>query len=295
MVDSDNLISANNLGQYVMEPDNKAYMGILAMLDHMETYYQPSPLLEILLDRFARLFTTSLRNFTLDNVTIDILHIRALRFEDYLHTIPFPSLLSVVTASGWEISGLIVPDSSFVCLLIDVLCGGRKAGRPTRMKEHAYTTIEHNITRQLVNLMLKDLSKAFVPLTPGIFFLERMETIPHLITIVPPEERVTVIELKVQLSDRCGTIAIMLREADLNKDVNWDSTLESEIHNTPISLEAVLSSKQAFLQDIMKLKVGNTLLLDHDVIMHSAGVKLLAGTLGNIGNHMAVSINTTAP
>jgi flagellar motor switch protein FliM len=81
------------------------------------------------------------------------------------------------------------------------------------------------------------------------------------------------------------------------KDSDWENHLQFEVYNTPVEIEAVLKNKPALIQDIMRLKVGSTIIMDDapddDVIIHCAGNKMLSGKLGRVGNKIAVSINNT--
>ena len=50
--------------------------------------YERLPMLEIVFDRLVRIMSTSLRNFTSDNVEVGIDNILSLRFGDYLNSHP---------------------------------------------------------------------------------------------------------------------------------------------------------------------------------------------------------------
>ena len=54
--------------------------------------YERLPMLEIVFDRLVRIMSTSLRNFTSDNVEVGIDNILSLRFGDYLNSIPLPAI-----------------------------------------------------------------------------------------------------------------------------------------------------------------------------------------------------------
>ena len=56
--------------------------------------YERLPMLEIVFDRLVRLATTSLRNFTSDNVEVSLESISSVRFSDYLNSIPLPATSS---------------------------------------------------------------------------------------------------------------------------------------------------------------------------------------------------------
>jgi len=64
--------------------------------------YERLPMLEVVFDRLVRIMSTSLRNFTSDNVEVGIDSIVSLRFGDYLNSIPLPAMLAVFKAEEWD-------------------------------------------------------------------------------------------------------------------------------------------------------------------------------------------------
>jgi hypothetical protein len=74
--------------------------GIRAIIDSAMVSYERLPMLEIVFDRLVRLMTTSLRNFTSDNVEVSLDRITSVRFGDYLNSIPLPAILTVFKAGG---------------------------------------------------------------------------------------------------------------------------------------------------------------------------------------------------
>ena len=100
--------------------------GIRAIINSAMVSYERLPMLEIVFDRLVRLMTTSLRNFTSDNVEVSLDRITSVRFGDYMNSIPLPAVLSVFKAEEWENFGLATVDSSLIYSMIDVLLGGRR-------------------------------------------------------------------------------------------------------------------------------------------------------------------------
>ena len=86
--------------------------------------YERLPMLEIVFDRLVRLMSTTLRNFTSDNVDVSIDGIVSLRFGDYLNSVPLPAMLGVTRADEWDNYGLAVVDSALIYSVVDVLLGG---------------------------------------------------------------------------------------------------------------------------------------------------------------------------
>src|SRR5215471_15340037 len=88
--------------------------GIRAIIDSAMVSYERLPMLEIVFDRLVRLLTTSLRNFTSDNVEVSLDRITSVRFGDYLNSIPLPAILAVFRAEEWDNFGLFTVDSSLI-------------------------------------------------------------------------------------------------------------------------------------------------------------------------------------
>ena len=122
--------------------------------------YERLPMLEIVFDRLVRIRSTSLRNFTSDNVEVGIDNILSLRFGDYLNSIPLPAMLAVFKADEWDNYGLMVVDSAMIYSIVDVLLGGRRGTAAMRIEGRPYTTIERTLVERLIQVVLADLSFA---------------------------------------------------------------------------------------------------------------------------------------
>jgi flagellar motor switch protein FliM len=103
--------------------------GIQRIISSGLVSYERLPMLEIVFDRLVRIMSTSLRNFTSDNVEVSIDNILSLRFGDYLNSIPLPAMLAVFKAEEWDNYGLMVIDSAMIYSIVDVLLGGRRGSR----------------------------------------------------------------------------------------------------------------------------------------------------------------------
>ena len=145
--------------------------------------YERLPMLEIVFDRLVRIMSTSLRNFTSDNVEVGIDNIISLRFGDYLNSIPLPAMLAVFKAEEWDNYGLMVVDSAMIYSIVDVLLGGRRGTAAMRIEGRPYTTIERTLVERLIMVVLQDLSVSFDPLCPVTFRFERLEVNPRFATI----------------------------------------------------------------------------------------------------------------
>src|SRR6201999_2311271 len=116
--------------------------GIKAIIDSALVSYERLPMLEVVFDRLVRMLSTSLRNFTSDNVEVSLDSITSTRFGDYLNSIPLPAILAVFRAEQLDNYGLFTVDSNLIYSIVDVLLGGRRGSSAMRIEGRPYTTIE---------------------------------------------------------------------------------------------------------------------------------------------------------
>src|SRR5438477_6834856 len=144
------------LGFDLSEEEGAERTGIRAIINSALVSYERLPMLEIVFDRLVRLMTTSLRNFTSDNVEVSLDRITSVRFGDYLNSIPLPAILAVFKAEEWDNFGLITVNSSLIYSIIDVLLGGRRGQGAVRIEGRPYTTIETNLVKRMIEVVLAD-------------------------------------------------------------------------------------------------------------------------------------------
>src|SRR5579875_668006 len=97
----------NLLGFDLGEDNVSERSGVRAIINSALVSYERLPMLEIVFDRLVRLMTTSLRNFTSDNVEVSLDNISSIRFGDYLSSIPLPAILAVMRAEELDNYGLL--------------------------------------------------------------------------------------------------------------------------------------------------------------------------------------------
>lgn len=273
--------------------------------------YERLPMLEVVFDRLVRILSTSLRNFTNDNVEISIEAIVAMRFGDYLSAIPMPAMLAVFKAEEWDNYGIITIDAALIYSIVDVLLGGRQGTAPMRVEGRPYTSIERNLIERLLHLVLADFAASFAPLSPVTFRFERLETNPRFATISRLSNAAMIARLRVDMDDRGGRIEILLPYATLEpirevllqqfmgekfgRDSIWESHLAEQLWNTEISLEAVLDEQVMNLSDILALQPGASLplggLAGAPVEIRCGDVALFAAHLGRRMDRLVVTID----
>jgi flagellar motor switch protein FliM len=78
------------------------------------------------------------------------------------------------------------------------------------------------------------------------------------------------------------------------RDPIWEGHLATEIGHAEISVDAVLYEAKLPLKQLMKLKLGETLMLgikaDANISVRCGDVILTEGRMGRVGDHIAVRI-----
>ena len=272
--------------------------------------YERLPMLEIVFDRLVRIMSTSLRNFTSDNVEVGIDNILSLRFGDYLNSIPLPAMLAVFKAEEWDNYGLMVVDSALIYSIVDVLLGGRRGTAAMRIEGRPYTTIERTLVERLIHVVLSDLSISFDPLCPVTFRFERLEVNPRFATISRLSNAAVLARLRIDMEDRGGRLELLLPYATLEpvrelllqqfmgekfgRDSIWETHLAEELWNTEIDLDVVLDEQTMRLSDITALVPGSRILLNTElgamVELRCGGTTLFEARIGKRKNRMAARI-----
>jgi flagellar motor switch protein FliM len=285
--------------------------GIQAILNSGMVSYERLPMLEVVFDRLVRMMSTSLRNFTSDNVEVSLDNLVSLRFGDYLNSIPLPAMLAVFKAEEWDNFGLLTVDSSLIYSIVDVLLGGRRGTAAMRIEGRPYTTIERNLVERMIHVVLADLSAAFDPLSPVAFRFDRLETNPRFATISRPSNAAIVAKLRIDMEDRGGKLELLLPYATLEpvrelllqmfmgekfgRDSIWEIHLMEELWQTEVELEAVLDQQYLPLYSVLNMEVGTRLMFnatpDSRVMMRCGDVPMWGGRMGRKGNHIAICLD----
>ncbi|WP_235035455.1 flagellar motor switch protein FliM [Roseomonas sp. 18066] len=295
--------------------DDDSATGIEKVIARGLVSYERLPMLEIVFDRLVRIMSTSLRNFTSDNVEVSIEGITSLRFGDYLNTIPLPAMLVVFKAEQWDNYGLVVVDSALIYSVVDVLLGGRRGTTAMRIEGRPYTTIERGLIERLTEVVLADLSDAFGPLAEVDFRFERLEVNPRFAAISRPSNAAVLARMRVDMESRGGQLQLLLPYATLEpvrelllqqfmgekfgRDSIWETHLAEELRQTEVALDVVLDEQTMPLTDVVQLRIGDLITLGvgpgAPVRLRCGDTSLFEGQVGGRKGRLAVRIDRALP
>jgi flagellar motor switch protein FliM len=284
--------------------------GIQAILNSALVSYERLPMLEVVFDRLVRMMSTSLRNFTSDNVEVSLDNISSARFGDHLNAVPLPAMLAVFKAEEWDNYALMTIDSALIYSIVDVLLGGRRGTAAMRIEGRPYTTIERNLVERMIHVILADLSAAFDPISPVTFRFERLETNPRFATIARQANATIIVTLRVDMEDRGGRIELMIPYATLEpirelllqmfmgekfgRDSIWEGHLTSELWQTEVAIHAVLDQIELPLSSVLDWEEGCQLDLSCTpqslVELRCGGITMFRGRMGQRNANISVQV-----
>jgi flagellar motor switch protein FliM len=162
----------------------------------------------------------------------------------------------------------------------------------------------------MIEVVLADAELAFKPLSPVKFNIDRLETNPRFAAISRPANAAILVRLRIDMEDRGGNIELLLPYATIEpirdvllqmfmgekfgRDPTWEGHLATEIGLAEIAVDAVLYEARLPLKQMMKLEVGDTLMLelksDAPVIVRCGDITLTEGRMGRVGDRVAVRV-----
>jgi len=168
------------------------------------------PTMELIHDRFARSFRTSLSKFLGRTCFVNVGSIEIVKFGMFMKKLPLPSSLHVFRMPPLLGYALMVVSTPLVFGIVDVLFGGKGSGK-VKIEGREYTPIETRLVGKVVMMCLELLKEAWAPIHPIDLVYARAEFNPLAIAIVPPSDVVIIVTIEVELEQE-KQIPVALKE-----------------------------------------------------------------------------------
>ncbi len=308
------------LDQYAIDrlfdTDDKdaSHNGSKVLLNKRSHENKQFPLLDIVFDKFTQFFSESVGNFLQNKVEFIKIGVRSGLYKEYIDSIALPALFNIFKIKDWESKGLVMVNNSLVYFLINVLLGGKKNNTTRREKAEgrAFSKLESNIVERFISLALTDLGEGFSFVHPMEFEVERQETIPKHIGLIPDNAFVSYCTFKISLGDFDGVMDVVLphnslepiREDLVNKNAvddsmgkinNWRPYLEEKVLTSDIEVSAVLLEDTISLLDILNWKAGSSIPIDihhfDNVTLRAEDIELFTGKVGQQNSMISIEID----
>ena len=208
------------------------------------------PTLEMINERFARLFRVSLYNLLRRSPEISVQPIQVKKFSEYVHTLHVPTSLNLVKMNPLRGTALMVLEPKLVFAVVDNFFGG--TGRHAKIEGREFTATEQRIIHMVLRNVFADLHEAWSHVAPIELEFVQSEINPHFANIVSPSEIVVITSFHIELDGGGGNLHVTmpysmiepLREMldagvasdRVEKDERWAVSLREEIEDAEVQL-----------------------------------------------------------
>jgi len=249
------------------------------------------PTLDLIYERFVRLFRMSLSNSLRKIASISIISTDLLKFGEFVNTLPIPSCVGILRSETLRGPALLVFESKLAYALIDSYFGGTDRAY-SKVDGKEFTRIELMIMNKVMQLSIADLEEAWSPVHKISLLHLRTETNPQFVGVVPLSEVIISTTFEVELENASGTVALVIPystiESIKNKlnssfqsdtdrtDKVWIENLEEHIMATQSSVSVNLGETSITVGDLVNLNIGDIIPLSQDcdgeLVMNVEGV-----------------------
>lgn len=264
------------------------------------------PTLEMINERFARLFRISLFNLLRRTPEISVAPIQMNKFAEYVHSLHVPTNLNLISVRPLRGTALLIMEPTLVFAVVDNFFGG--TGRHTKIEGREFTATEYRIIQMMVKNTFVDMQEAWSHVFKIQFEYQSSEINPHFANIVSPTEIVVTTRFHIDLDGKGGDLHLTfpysmiepLREVldagvqsdRVEHDERWLQSLREEIEDADVEIGLSLGRSRITLGELMKLKAGDILPTDFDgkATLLAEEVPLFKGTFGASRGQKAIKL-----
>jgi flagellar motor switch protein FliM len=267
------------------------------------------PTLDVIYERFSRLFRISLSTSLRKMASISIVSTDLLKFGEFVNTLPIPSCMGILRFEALKGPALLVFETKLAYTLIDNYFGGSDLPY-SKLDGKEFTRIEISTLRKVMDLAVKDLDEAWAPVFKTDLVFVRSEVNPQFVGVVPPSNIVISTTFEVELENSSGTVSLVVPYATIEPIKNKLNTsfqtevdrsdreiadkMEEHARGMGILLVVNLGSVEITVGDLMNLSVGDVIPLnqnaDGELDLLLEGVSKFKCVLGVSRGNRAVQI-----
>jgi flagellar motor switch protein FliM len=265
------------------------------------------PTLEMINERFARLFRISLFNMLRRSPELTVVGIETAKFSEYTHSLFVPTSLNLIRVKPLRGTALFVFEPRLVFTVVENFFGGD--GRlNTKIEGREFTPTEMRVVQLLLKQAFADLQEAWSPVMGLEFEYMNSEVNPHFANIVSPSEIVVVSKFRIELEGGGGHLHVTfpysmlepireLLDAGIQsdrggKDERWALSLREQIQDAEVEIGSELARTTISLRQLAQLKAGDVIPIHLPKTLNLCveQLPLYRGSFGVANGHNAIRI-----
>lgn len=265
--------------------------------------------LEMVHDNFSRVASNYLTGHLRTSVQINVMSIEQTTFEEFIHSIPNPTILISFYMEPFEGLFMFETGPQFVFQLIDILFGG--TGKSS-IRTREFTEIEKNIIKRINMKLLENLKTAWEDIMDIEVKMDNLETNPMLNQIIAPNEPVELITFSVNINNNQSFMNMCIPYISIEKyidklviqyktkssykeDNEFKKTMQKNINAVDVDAYVELGKSYITVEDFLSLSIGDCITLNNKT---SEPLNMYIGKNpyfhvypGTIGNKVGVQIS----
>jgi flagellar motor switch protein FliM len=265
------------------------------------------PTLEMINERFARLFRISLFNMLRRSPELTVVGIETAKFNEYTHSLYVPTNLNLVRVKPLRGTALIVFEPRLVFSIVENFFGG-DGKLKTKIEGREFTPTEMRVIQLMLKLAFEDMREAWSPVMKVDFDYINSEVNPHFANIVSPSEIVVASKFKIELEGGGGQVHITfpysmiepirdlldagIQSDRVDKDERWPLALREQIQDAEVEIGSELARATISVRQLTQLKPGDVIpiTLPKTIELCVEDLPLFRGSFGVANGHNAVRI-----
>ena len=236
--------------------------------------------LQTLHEGFSRNFAASLSGLIRSMVDVRLFSVDQLTYSEFVFGLENPTCFNVLRAAPLEGNVILDINPSVIFPILDRLLGGGKENSPQIRRP--LTEIEMRLVNKMTQLFLSELHKAWENVVKLSLRVERVESNPHLVSIVPPNEVIVLISFELAIGETRGMINLCIPYNSIERiggrltANTWQaygkraatdisrSQLSQRLEQSKLELSVTLAESKVTMSELIGLKVGDIITTDHD-------------------------------
>jgi len=237
--------------------------------------------LQSLHEGFGRNYGAALSALLRSIVDVKLTSVDQLTYGEFVFSLENPTCFNLLRAEPLEGNLILDINPSILYPIIDRLLGGGKDAGP--ISRRPLTEIELRLVGRITGLFLHELKHAWEGVLPLKLSVDRVESNPQLVQIVPPNEVVVLISFELALGDLRGMINLCIpfnaiervsSRIAANSWVTYGKTsstpetraaLGKRLDAAQLELIVPLANTKITTADLIGLRVGDIVTTDKDI------------------------------
>jgi len=264
---------------------------------------------------FGRNFGAALSALLRTIVEVKLTSVDQLTYSEFVFSLENPTCFNLLKAEPLQGNLILDINPSILYPIIDRLLGGSK--EVGAMARRPLTEIELRLVTRITRLFLEELENAWENVLPLTLTVERVESNPQLVQIVPPNEVVVLISFELTINEIRGMINLCIPFNSIERiggklEANsWiaygqkDTTQETRrmighrLDRAIVDLVVTLAETKISTADLFGLRVGDIITTEKDIRTtleaSVSGVTKFHVHPGAYKGHKAVQVDAPLP